>query len=78
MEDVSPIGAPVRHAVTIPNAPALQDHRFLGQAVLPAVFALEHLAGVVRRVFPDVPLTGLTNSWNCRPWIRCRWRRWPN
>ncbi len=62
MEDVSPIGAPVRQAVTIPNAPALQDHRFLGQAVLPAVFALEHLARAVHRVFPDVLLTDLSDA----------------
>jgi hypothetical protein len=62
MEDVSPIGAPVRHAVTIPNEAGLQDHRFLGQAVLPAVYAQEHLAGAVKRVFPDVPLTVLTDA----------------
>lgn len=57
MEDVSPIAAPHRYALTIPNDAGLQDHRFMGQAVLPAVHALEHLAGAVGRAFPDVSLT---------------------
>jgi len=56
MEDVSPIAASQRYALTIPNAAGLQNHRFLGQAVLPAVFAMEYLARTVGRVFPDVPL----------------------
>ncbi len=56
MEDVSPIAVPHRYALTIPNAAGLQDHRFLGQAVLPAVYAMAHLARAVGRAFPDVSL----------------------
>lgn len=56
MEDVSPIAGPHRYPLTIPNDVCLQDHRFMGQAVLPAVHALEHLAEAVGRVFPDVSL----------------------
>lgn len=52
MEDIPAIAGPGRHALTIPNDPVLQDHRFLGQAVLPAVYALEHLARMVGRAFP--------------------------
>lgn len=57
MEDISAIAGPRRHALTIPNDSALQDHRFLGQAVLPAVYALEHLARTVGREFPDAAVT---------------------
>jgi len=57
MEDLSPIAGRHRYPLTIANAAGLQDHRFLGQAVLPAVHAMEHLARTVDRVFPDVSLT---------------------
>ncbi|MBC2737859.1 MAG: hypothetical protein HF981_26100 [Desulfobacteraceae bacterium] len=57
MEDIPAIAGPRRHALTIPNDPVLQDHRFLGQAVLPAVYALEHLARTVGRKFPDAAVT---------------------
>jgi Polyketide synthase dehydratase N-terminal domain len=57
MEDVSAIAGPRRNALKIPNDPVLQDHRFLGQGVLPAVYALEHLARAVGRDFPDAALT---------------------
>jgi hypothetical protein len=43
--------------LTIPNPEWLQDHRFLGQAVLPGVWALEHLARVVGGALPDIALT---------------------
>ena len=56
MEDIPAIAGPGRHALTIPNDPVLQDHRFLGQAVLPAVYALEHLARTVGRAFPGAAL----------------------
>lgn len=56
MEDISPIAGPRRYPLTIPNAAGLQDHRFLGQAVLPAVHAMDYLARTVGRVFPDVVL----------------------
>ena len=57
MEDIPAIAGPRRHALAIPNDPVLQDHRFLGQAVLPAVYALEHLARTVGRAFPDAAVT---------------------
>jgi hypothetical protein len=57
MEDIPAIAGPRRHALMIPNDPVLQDHRFLGQAVLPAVYALEHLARTVGREFPDAVVT---------------------
>jgi len=57
MEDIPAIAGPRRHALTVPNDPVLQDHRFLGQAVLPAVYALEHLARTVGRAFPDAAVT---------------------
>ena len=57
MEDIPAIAGPRRYALTIPNDPVLQDHRFLGQAVLPAVCALEHLARTVGRDFPDAAVT---------------------
>jgi hypothetical protein len=46
--------------VTIPNPEWLQDHRFLGQAVLPGVWALEHLARTVAHAFSDVVLRSCT------------------
>lgn len=57
MEDLSPIDGSRRYPLTIANAAGLQDHRFLGQAVLPAVYAMEYLARTVERALPDVPLT---------------------
>lgn len=57
MADLSPIDGSRRYPLTISNAAGLQDHRFLGQAVLPAVHAMEYLARAVEQVFPDVPLT---------------------
>lgn len=57
MEDFSPIDGSRRYPLTISNAAGLQDHRFLGQAVLPAVHAMEYLALTVEQVFPDAPLT---------------------
>lgn len=43
--------------VAIPNPAWLQDHRVMGRAVLPGVWALEHLARAVEHAFPDVALT---------------------
>jgi len=57
MENLSPLSAPRRIPLAIPNPAWLQDHRFMGQAVLPGVWALEHLARAVGRAFPDVALT---------------------
>jgi len=57
MEDLSPLSGPLRIPLAIPNPEWLHDHRFLGQAVLPGVWALEHLARAVGRVFPEAALT---------------------
>jgi hypothetical protein len=57
MENLSPLSAPRRMPLAIPNPAWLQDHRFMGQAVLPGVWALEHLARAVEHAFPDVALT---------------------
>ena len=56
MEDIPPIGDPRHEPLTLPNATWFQDHRFLGQAVLPGVCALEHLARTVGRAFPGAAL----------------------
>ena len=63
MEDLSPIAEPCRLPLRIPNEAALQDHRFLGQPVLPAVYALECLAQSVRSHFPE---TSLATAADCR------------
>ncbi len=60
MEDFSPLSQPRRIPLAMPNPAWLQDHRFLGQAVLPGVWALEQLARTVGRVFPEVALTACT------------------
>jgi hypothetical protein len=57
MEDLSTLSGPRRLPLAIPNSAWLQDHRFMGQAVLPGVWALEHLARAVGNAFPDTPLT---------------------
>jgi len=57
MEDLSPLSGSLRIPLTIPNPEWLSDHRFLGQAVLPGVWALELLARVVGDAFPDMVLT---------------------
>ncbi len=57
MEDIPAIAGPRRYTLTITNDPVLQDHRFLGQAVLPAVYALGYLARTVGREFPDAAVT---------------------
>jgi hypothetical protein len=56
MEDLSPLSGPCRIPLAILNSAWLQNHRFLGQAVLPGVWALEHLARAVGREFPDAAL----------------------
>lgn len=57
MADLSPLNGPRRVPLAIPNPAWLQDHRFLGQAVLPGVWALEHLARAVEHALSDVALT---------------------
>jgi len=57
MADLSPLDGLQRIALAIPNPDWLQDHRFMGQAVLPGVWGLEHLARAVGCVVPDVALT---------------------
>ena len=60
MADFPPLNSPRRMPLAIPNPGWLQDHRFLGQAVLPGVWALEQLARTVGRAFPEVALTCCT------------------
>ncbi|MGD9330250.1 MAG: polyketide synthase dehydratase domain-containing protein [Desulfobacterales bacterium] len=57
MEDIPPIGGPHRESLRLPIHRWLMDHRFMGQAVLPGVLALEHLARTVGRAFPGVDLS---------------------
>ena len=60
MADFSPLSGPRRIALAISNPAWLQDHRFMGQAVLPGVWALEYLARAVEGVFPEAVLTSCT------------------
>ncbi|MBN1534023.1 MAG: polyketide synthase dehydratase domain-containing protein [Spirochaetes bacterium] len=59
MEDLPVIDTPQRIPVPLPGLAYLQDHRFLGQAVLPAVESLELLAAAVRSACPALPCTDI-------------------
>jgi len=51
-----------RRSLEITIDPCWRDHRFKGQAVLPAVAAMALLAGEVRRYFTAHPLSALISA----------------
>jgi hypothetical protein len=53
MEDPSRMAEHIRLPLVIPVHPYLKDHHFEGKIILPAVEALQHLAGSVRFYRPD-------------------------
>jgi len=62
MEDLPQITETIRLPVTIPVHPYLLDHCFEGNAVFPAVEALQLLATVVKGFRPDTDTTGMTDA----------------
>ncbi len=62
MGALPPLDADGRLAVTIPVEPAWADHRFQGRAVLPAVEALQLLAGWARTLEPGRAVRRLRNA----------------
>jgi hypothetical protein len=61
MADLSKIDKTVRLPVSIAVFPYLQDHRFEGKAVLPAVEAMLILASVVKEFAPETDITAVGN-----------------
>jgi hypothetical protein len=56
MADISQIDHPARRAVTVSIPPYLRDHGFEGNAVLPAVEALQLAADAVKKTFPQIDI----------------------
>ena len=59
MENLSPLTGPRRIALAIPNHGWLHDHRFLDRAVLPGLYALDHLASVAAATVPDLAVSAM-------------------
>jgi phosphopantetheinyl transferase len=57
MEDLSEVIESVHVPIDLPIRPYLRDHCFNGQAVLPAVEAMEALAQAARRLRPSIELS---------------------
>ena len=62
MEDLPQITETVRLPVSIPVHPYFLDHCFEGNAVLPAVEALQLLATIVKGFRPDTDTAGMTDA----------------
>jgi len=54
MEKFSPIEKHIHQSLDIPLSPYLQDHRFMGNAVFPAVEAMEILAESAQSLVPEI------------------------
>lgn len=62
MGDLSEIAWTDQQSVTIEVPPFWQDHRFQGRAVLPAVEAMQLLAGWAAQIRPGLRLTEMANA----------------